>query len=49
VASLLAAGIHRARICLLCTASLLLDADLRIEKPSPLSPFTFVPDDEGEI
>jgi hypothetical protein len=48
VASLLAADIHRARSCLVCTASLLLDADLRIEKPFPLSSFTFVPDNEGK-
>jgi hypothetical protein len=27
---------------------LLLEVDLRIEKPFPLSPFTFVPDDEGK-
>ena len=45
---MLAADIHRARICLLCTASLLLDAGLRTEKPFPLSPFTFVLDDEGK-
>jgi hypothetical protein len=44
----LAADSRRARTCLLRTASLLLEVGLRITKPFPFSPFTFVPDDEGK-
>ena len=42
----LAADSRCARIWLLRTASLLLEVGLRITKPFPFSPFTFVPDDE---